>query len=98
MRALTAFSVLFSEMEVNMTRKIRRFARLGLMFLTCVLFAVYIPPQADASFSDRVIRVGLYYGSNALPSANLANEVGSGYQFGTYNSSGTFTPLGSTAQ
>ncbi len=81
-----------------MTRKIRRFARLGLMFLTCVLFAVYIPPQADASFSDRVIRVGLYYGSNALPSANLANEVGSGYQFGTYNSSGTFTPLGSTAQ
>lgn len=81
-----------------MTQKIRRFARLGLLFLTCVLFAAFIPPHADASFSNRTIRVGLYYGSNALPSANLANEVGSGYQFGTFSSSGTFTALGSTAQ
>ncbi len=42
------------------------------------------------------MRVGLYYGSNTLTTANLANEVGSGYRFGTYDASGVFTAVGET--
>ncbi len=81
-----------------MTQKTRRFYKSISLFLVCVLFLSILPPHVDASYSDRTIRVGLYYGSNALPTANLANEVGSGYQFGTFSSSGQFTALGSTSQ
>lgn len=98
MCAFATFSVLFHRMEVNMTQKTRRFRKGISLFLVCVLFLSILPPHADASYSDRTIRVGLYYGSNALPTANLANEVGSGYQFGTFSSSGQFTALGSTSQ
>ncbi|MCI8525796.1 MAG: SpoIID/LytB domain-containing protein [Oscillospiraceae bacterium] len=80
-----------------MTQKPVSFLRGLSVFLTCVLFLSILPPSADAAFSSRVIRVGLFYGSNALPAANLANEVGSGYQFGTYDSNGVFTAVGETA-
>ena len=52
------------------------------------------PPSS--SLSDFTIRVGIYYASNALPSANLSNEVGSGYRFGYYDSSNAFHSLGYT--
>ena len=42
------------------------------------------------------VKVGLYYGSSALASANLENSVGSGYRFGYYNN-GSFVTLGSTS-
>ncbi|UOO36853.1 SpoIID/LytB domain-containing protein [Oscillospiraceae bacterium CM] len=47
------------------------------------------------------MKVGLYYGSSALSSANLQNVTGagSGYQFGTLDGSRQFVPLGvSTAE
>lgn len=80
-----------------MPQKTRHFIRLTAMFLTCVLFLSILPPCADAAFSDTIMRVGLFYGSNALPTANLANEVGSGYQFGMFDGSGAFQALGTTA-
>lgn len=42
------------------------------------------------------MKVGLFYGSNALPSANLQNVAGygSGYQFGILDSNRQFSPLG----
>ncbi len=43
-----------------------------------------------------VVRIGLYYDSNALPSANLQNVTGSGsgYQFGFLDANRQFTPIG----
>ena len=81
-----------------MTQKLRNIFRAASLFLVCVLFLSILPSHADASFSSTMIRVGLFYGSNALPTANLANEVGSGYEFGTYDANGNFTPLGATAE
>ena len=51
-------------------------------------------PPAQAVKTDSLIRVGLFYGSSTLPTANLANEVGSGYAFGFYDSANTFISLG----
>ena len=48
------------------------------------------------SLSDFTIRVGIYYASNALKSANLSNEVGSGYRFGYYDAGNEFHSLGYT--
>lgn len=47
---------------------------------------------------DPIIKVGLYYGNDALPSANLANEIGSGYLFGFFDSQRSFWQTGWTAQ
>lgn len=51
---------------------------------------------AQAAVGDQVLRVGLAYGSTALPSANLLNSVGSGYCLGYFDESGNFTALLST--
>lgn len=41
-------------------------------------------------------KIGLYYGSSALPGANLENEVGSGYEFGYYDSRRNFVSIGAS--
>ena len=81
-----------------MTQKLKRNLRGTVLFLVCVLFLSILPPQADAALADNTIRVGLFYGSKALPTANLANEIGSGYEFGFFDKNGTFHAVGSTAQ
>jgi stage II sporulation protein D len=53
-----------------------------------------LPPRAVAlSLPSDTVRVGLYYGSNALPSANLQNSVGYGYDFGYFDSDRKFVKL-----
>ena len=47
---------------------------------------------------DGVIKVGLRYGSSAMFSANLENDVGSGYDFGYYDDSRQFQSLGWTEE
>lgn len=42
------------------------------------------------------IRVGLAFGSGALPGANLENSVGKGYRFGWYDDALNFQELGGT--
>ena len=68
-----------------------------IMLSLAIIFTTFciLSGESSAALSDR-IRAGLFYGSNALPSANLANEVGSGYRFGYYDSAYTFIPLGTT--
>ncbi len=80
-------------MKFRPQRKTRRLAALLLVMLP--LLALFSPHAAAAA--ARTVRVGLYYGSGVLPTANLANETGSGFQFGTYAQDGAFTSLGSTA-
>ena len=53
---------------------------------------------AQAAVGDQVLRVGLAYGSTALPTANLLNSVGSGYRLGYFDDSGNFTALLSTSE
>lgn len=48
--------------------------------------------------NDPVLRVGLFYGSAALPGANLENSVGGGYRFGYFDDSLDFVQLGYTAE
>lgn len=71
--------------------------RIVSVLLCCVLLLLPVPP-AQAVKTDSLIRVGLFYGSSTLPTANLANEVGSGYAFGFYDSANTFISLGRTDQ
>jgi stage II sporulation protein D len=55
--------------------------------------------NAEANTSalyDPIVKVGLYYGNNALPSANLANEIGSGYLLGYFDSQRSFCQTGWT--
>lgn len=47
---------------------------------------------------DSTIIVGLAYGSNALPGANLQVDVGVGYRFGYLDADRVFQPLGSTEE
>ena len=79
-----------------MHRKFR--TRLLALFLSFVLAAGFAVPPAQAVAGDgSVMRVGLYYGSDAMPTANLANEVGSGYDFGYYDDACGFHSVGYTA-
>jgi hypothetical protein len=54
-------------------------------------------PSAKA-FENPVqtMKIGLYYGENAMAAANLENSVGSGFAFGYFDSSRTFHPVGQT--
>ena len=59
------------------------------------------PDGTTVGIKQQTVRVGLNYNysstrNTALPSANLLNKVGSGYQFGYYDSSRVFHALGST--
>ncbi len=78
-------------MNISLCRRILSFS-VAVLLAASVYFC--FTPHASAALDDR-IRVGIYYGSNALPSANLQNETGSGYRFGYYDSSYRFIPLGS---
>ncbi len=55
---------------------------------------------AGADEPAACIHVGLYYGTSARTTCNLANAdgIGSGYTFGYYTQDDTFVPLGTTAE
>ena len=62
-------------------------------FLLCSFLAVTLTVYAHAA--EDTLKVGLYYGNNALFSANLQNEQGSGYHLGWFDeSTRAFTSLG----
>lgn len=72
----------------------------GILLLALVTFFVMTATMASATVS-KTVRVGIYYLDMALSSANLANEIGSGYQWGYYNDSGDdyfFTPMGTISE
>jgi stage II sporulation protein D len=63
----------------------------------CVLTPLVTPP-AGASYTPpfTTLRIGLFFGSNALPSANLqnVNGFGSGFEFGYFDSNRNFVSIG----
>ena len=64
---------------------------ISVVFFILCLGSVYALPE-----SNPTVRVGLFYGSNVLPSANLQNIEGSGYRFGFFDSSHNFISQFST--
>lgn len=77
-----------------MRRKLRKFACAVLaaaMMLSAAPASAVAPPTQPVT-----IRVGLNYGSSALPGANLDNNVGSGYRFGYFDATLQFVQLGYT--
>jgi len=74
---------------------VRRRATTALLILA--FLATLLPARARAASPGKTVRAGICYGSSALPTANLANEVGSGYRFGYLAADGSFTETGSSA-
>lgn len=75
--------------------------RLVMLIALCLatVFALPAPSARAATLPENQnIRIGLYYGSNALPGANLLNSTGSGYRLGYYNDALEFQTLASTAE
>jgi len=64
-----------------------------MLILASAVFFLFTPMRAEAADSEKIMKIGLYYGTNALPSANLANEVGSGYDLGYYDSDRNFVKI-----
>ena len=69
-----------------------------LVLLALALAVPQLAPAASAAGADPTVRVGLFYGSSALDSANLLNSTGSGYRLGCFDEGLNFVSLGSTAQ
>lgn len=69
--------------------------------MTNLLTSVLMTPKVKAySPPYTTVKVGLFYGGTALPSANLqtVSGSGSGFQFGIIDNSRNFTPLGAVTQ
>ena len=63
--------------------------------LLAVLLALALTGGALAAGNKETVKVGLYYGSNALYSANLENYAGSGYRLGWFDeTTREFTEVG----
>ena len=77
-----------------MGKSLIRFAAVLLAAALCIGCVTF----AAGSETKETLRVGLFYGSTALPGANLENSVGSGYRFGWYDDDLTFPQLGSSSE
>lgn len=79
----------------------RKFVQIAALCLSAALLLASGGGRASAApagSSEKVIRVGLHYGTGAIEGLNLLNEEGSGYRFGYYDASNRFVELGSTTQ
>lgn len=79
------------------------FYRKTVQFVMLAALLLALIPSAGAASAGTLddtttIRVGLAYGDNTLPTANLENALGSGYRLGYYDSGLNFVPLGYTDQ
>lgn len=78
--------------------KIRKFVQIAALTLAIAIPVGVIPASAASVEVDPTIKVGLFYGSSALPGANLLNDVGSGYRLGYYDGSRSFQELAYTGE
>ncbi len=68
-----------------------------LSFILCLMCVIGLTVIADAA--EDTLKVGLYYGGNALDSANLENAVGSGYDIGWFDEeTRDFVSIGNIAE
>ncbi len=68
-----------------------------LFWTTLFLVILFRAAAVPAAAADRdTVKVGLYFGSSALYSANLENDLGGGFDFGYFDKNREFIPLGRT--
>lgn len=72
------------------------FTQFAAVLLVGALFLPMERSGAAATAAPEIMRVGLAYGTGALPGANLLNSVGSGYHLGYFDDSLSFVQLGYT--
>jgi stage II sporulation protein D len=73
---------------------------ISMIVILCLFAALMLPTTQAYSAPVSTVKVGLNYGSGTVESANLENVsgMGSGYEFGYYDSDRNFVSLGSTAE
>ncbi len=76
-----------------MKKKLAKLLVLSLILSVCFGLA----PAAQAAVS-KTMRIGLLYGSDAIPAAKLTNTEGTGFRFGYYDSALNFVSLGWTGE
>lgn len=86
----------------------RKFVQIVSRFLIPAMAAVLIagtplifPHSAAAGTvnrDSRIMRIGIYYGEAGKSAISLNLTTGDGFEFGTYDTAGTFTPLSSTSR
>jgi stage II sporulation protein D len=85
---------------ISFTAIVKKRIRTGAYLMISALLATTLTlsgPEASAYVPEvGVVRIGLYYGASALQSANLQNVTGSGsgYDFGYFDASRNFVPIG----
>jgi len=81
---------------MNLVRKYARFT--AIFLVVCVAISLVVTESVSANTNiRRTIRAGLNWGDTAVSTTNLQNNPGSGFEWGTYNSSTDhFTSFGST--
>ena len=80
------------------TGKMKKIVQIAALALAIVLPLSQSPASAASVAVDPTIKVGIFYGSNALPGANLLNDVGSGYRLGYYDDNRVFQQLAATSE
>lgn len=95
---MAQFSIHRQKLRKTMSSAIVMLLCLALLgsILVCSAAGLELDGDTQSSSSGQVIRVGLYYASGALPTANLQNAVGSGFYFGYYDDDYDFVRLGWT--
>lgn len=78
--------------------KMKKFVQIAALALAIALPLSQAPASAATVAVDPTVKVGLFYGSNALPGANLLNDVGSGYRLGYYDDNRVFQQLAATSE
>lgn len=75
----------------------KKFMQFAVLILAAALL---LPGGAEAAGApmNAGVRIGLAYGSSAVPGANLLNEVGSGYRLGYFDGDLNFVELGRTGE
>jgi len=72
---------------------------LTVLLVVCIMMPLLLSETASAYTPPRtVLRIGMNWGNTAIQSANLQNEVGSGYEFGFYDANLVFTPVAATTE
>ena len=57
-----------------------------------------VVPEEPENVGEKIIRVGLYYGDDAVVGSNIGNSLGKGFYFGYYDGDNRFIPVGQTSR
>ena len=69
----------------------RKFVQIAALCLATALLLTVCGGTASAApagSNEKIIRVGLHYGTGAMEGLNLENKVGSGFRFGVHRPDG----------